>query len=130
MDEDGRFAGLPRTALRDGRVVIEAENRRARRRGLARLDRLAPDHALHIPQCPSVHTFGMRFDLDLIWLSKAGTVVRVDRGVPRGRIRVCLRARSVIETVAGQVDGFLSAGAGTDTSAGAESAGAESTGAG
>jgi hypothetical protein len=108
---DGRFAGLPRAALSDDLVLIEARTHRARRRGLARLDSLAPDHALHIPGTPSVHTFGMRFDLDLIWLGRDGAVVRVDRAVPRGRTRWCLRARSVIETVAGRADAFLAAGA-------------------
>jgi hypothetical protein len=108
---DDRFEGLPRRVLSDGRVVIQAATHRSRRRGLARLDALAPTDALHIPQCPSVHTFGMRFALDLIWLAKDGQLVRVDRAVPRGRMRVCLRARSVIETVAGEADAFLAAGA-------------------
>jgi hypothetical protein len=108
---DDRFEGLPRRVLSDGRVVIEAATHRSRRRGLARLDALAPTDALHIPQCPSVHTFGMRFALDLIWLAKDGRVVRVDRAVPRARMRLCLRARSVIETVAGEADAFLAAGA-------------------
>jgi uncharacterized membrane protein (UPF0127 family) len=108
---DGRFADLPRTTLPGGLVLIEAATHRARRRGLARLDHLAAGHALHISQTPSVHTFGMRFDLDLIWLGRNGAVVRVDRAVPRGRMRFCARARAVIETVAGQADAFLSAGA-------------------
>jgi uncharacterized membrane protein (UPF0127 family) len=108
---DGRFAGLPRRALAGELVLIAAATHRSRRRGLARLDRLAADHALHITQTPSVHTVGMRFDLDLIWLGRNGQVVRVDRAVPRGRMRFCLRARSVIETVAGQADAFLAAGA-------------------
>lgn len=107
---DGRFAGLPRRELGDGLVVIEAQTHRSRRRGLAKLDALAPDHALHIPQTPSVHTFGMRFALDLIWLDRHGGLVRVDRDVPRGRLRFCGGARSVIETVAGQADAFVAAG--------------------
>jgi uncharacterized protein len=107
---DPRFDGLPRRELRDGRVVIEAQTRGSRRRGLAKLDSLAPEQALHIPQCPAVHTFGMRFALDLIWLAKDGTVVRVDRNVPRARMRICARARSVVETGAGQADAFLAAG--------------------
>jgi uncharacterized membrane protein (UPF0127 family) len=109
--EDSRFDGLPRRELSNGRVVIEAATHRSRRRGLARLDALPADRALHIPQCPSVHTFGMRFALDLIWLARDGSVVRVDRGVPRARMRLCVRARSVIETLAGQADAFLAAGA-------------------
>jgi hypothetical protein len=105
-----RFDGLPRHALTGGRQVVEATSRRSRRRGLSRLDSLPPDRALHIPKCPAVHTFGMRFDLDLIWLDKTGRVVRVDRGVPARRMRACRRARSVVETLAGEADAFLAAG--------------------
>ncbi len=105
-----RFEGLPRRELGDGLVVIEARTHRSRRRGLARLDVLAPEHALHIPGTPSVHTFGMRFALDLIWLGGDGRVVRVDRDVPRRRMRFCGRGRSVIETVAGRADAFLAHG--------------------
>lgn len=109
MSGDDRFAGLPRRELPGGRVIIEAQTHRSRRRGLARLDALPADQALHIPSTPSVHTFGMRFSLDLIWLDGAGGVVRVDRDVPARRMRTCLRARSVIETAAGQADAFLEA---------------------
>jgi uncharacterized protein len=108
-----RFEGLPQRALGAGRTVIEARTHRSRRLGLARLDRLASDRALHIPQCPAVHTFGMRFALDLIWLAKDGTVVRVDHDVAPARMRICLRARSVVETSAGQADAFIAAGLAT-----------------
>jgi uncharacterized membrane protein (UPF0127 family) len=107
-----RFEQLPARSLDGGRVVIEASTHRARRRGLSRLDALPPDRALRIPRCPSVHTFGMRFPLDLIWLDRRDRPVRVDRDVPRNRIRICLRARSVIETLAGEADAFLAAGLG------------------
>jgi uncharacterized membrane protein (UPF0127 family) len=106
-----RFAALPRRRLQNGLVIIEAQTHRSRRRGLSRLDALAPDHALHIPGTAAVHTFGMRFALDLIWLAKDGTMVRVDRGVAPGRMKACRKARSVIETGAGQAEAFLAAGA-------------------
>ena len=48
----------------------------------------------------------MRLRLDLIWLARDGTVVRVDRDVPPRRMRFCRGARSVVETVAGQGDAF------------------------
>jgi uncharacterized protein len=111
-DHAERFAGAPGAALAGGLTVIEAKTRKTRRRGLARLDGFPRDHALLIPQCPAVHTFGMRFALDLIWLRRDQTVARVDRGVPPNRMRGCARARSVIETVAGQADAFLAAGIG------------------
>jgi uncharacterized protein len=105
-----RFEGLPRRELDDGLAVIEAATRRARTIGLARLDALPDDVALLIPRCRSVHTFSMRFPLDLVWLDAAGAVVRVDRDVPPRRVRTCLRARSVLECVAGRAGAFLSAG--------------------
>jgi len=56
-----------------------------------------PASGLLLPRTRSVHTFGMRFALDLHWLDRDGAVVRVDRAVPPRRLRTCLRARSVLE---------------------------------
>ena len=103
----GRLDALPGRDLPGGLRVVEARTRAERAKGLARLDAMPPGLALHIPRCRSVHTFGMRFALDLIWLDRAGAVVRVDRGVPPRRVRTCLRARSVTETAAGGADAFL-----------------------
>lgn len=108
-DHTERFADLPHRTLAGGVVLVEARTSKARRRGLSRLDSLPPDHALRI-RTTSVHTFGMRFGLDLIWLDRQGAVVRVDRDVPPNRMRACWRARAVVETLAGQADAFLSAG--------------------
>ena len=110
---DPRFDGLPAT-LHGTLTVIEARTHRSRRRGLSRLDALPADHALHIPATPSVHTFGMRFALDLIWLGRDGQITRIDRDVAPRRMRFCRGARSVIECNAGTADAFravLSAGA-------------------
>ena len=52
----------------------------------------------------------MRFPLDLIWLDKAGQVVRIDPSVPPRRLKTCLRARSVIEARGGTADAFVAAG--------------------
>jgi uncharacterized membrane protein (UPF0127 family) len=105
-----RFSNLPQRWLTGGLVVFLATTRVARARGLARLDALDPVAGLHIPACRSVHTFGMRFALDLVWLDADGAVLRVDRGVRPRRLRVCWAARSVVEVVAGQADGFVEAG--------------------
>jgi uncharacterized membrane protein (UPF0127 family) len=73
----------------------------ARWRGLAFRDPPAAPEALHIPRCRSVHTFGMRYPLDLVWLDGGGAVVRIDRGVRPCRVRCCRAARSVVELHAG-----------------------------
>ena len=105
-----RLDALPGRDLPGGLRVAEARGRAARAKGLARLDAMPPAVALHIPRCRSVHTFMMRFPLDLIWLGRSGAVVRIDRAVPPRRVRTCLRARSVVEAGAGRADAFLAAG--------------------
>ena len=64
--------------------------------GLA-LRRRPPTRALLLPRCRSVHTFGMRFPLDLIWLDRDGRVLRVDEAVPPWRVRSCRGAAAVLE---------------------------------
>jgi uncharacterized protein len=105
-----RLDALPARELTGGLRVARAERRADRMKGLAKLDAMPPSHALHIPRCRSVHTFTMRFPLDLIWLGGDGTVVRVDRAVPPNRMKLCLRARSVVEANAGTADAFVDAG--------------------
>lgn len=106
-DYTKRFEGQPRHTLAGGVTLVDASTGKARRRGLSRLDSLPADHALRI-RTVSVHTFGMRFALDLIWVDKQGSVVRVDRNVGPKRMRACFKARSVVETLAGHADAFLS----------------------
>ena len=76
--------------------ILVARSRLARLLGLALRPR-PPAHALLLPRCRSVHTFGMRFPLDLIWLDSDGRVVRVDEAVPPWRVRSCRGAAAVLE---------------------------------
>jgi uncharacterized protein len=85
-----------------GVQIVVAESRWARLRGLA-LQRRLPDAAgLLIPRCRSVHTFGMRFALDLVWLDERGRVLALDAGVPPWRVRCRRDAAAVLEAPAGQ----------------------------
>jgi uncharacterized protein len=105
-----RLSGLPARELPGGLRVAQALSRASRLKGLARLDAIPAGVALHLPRCRSVHTFTMRFPLDLVWLGADGRAVRVDRSVPPRRLKTCLRARAVVETPAGGADRFLAAG--------------------
>jgi uncharacterized membrane protein (UPF0127 family) len=107
-----RLDALPGRELPGGLRVAEARSRPARMKGLAGLDTMPPTAALHIPRCRSVHTFTMRFPLDLIWLDRDGRPVRVDRAVAPRRLKGCAKARSVVEANAGTADAFLAAGLG------------------
>jgi uncharacterized protein len=84
---------------------------RARLLGLSRRDRAAAGPGLLIPRCASVHTFGMRFELDLYFLDRKGRVISVRRRVPPRRIAWHPRARSVLEIPSRE--GGESAAAGT-----------------
>jgi uncharacterized membrane protein (UPF0127 family) len=71
--------------------------RRARLLGLSLLDREAAGTGLLIPGCRSVHTFGMRFGLDLVFLDADMEPVSIRRRVPPRRIATERRARFVLE---------------------------------
>jgi uncharacterized membrane protein (UPF0127 family) len=106
---EARLGGLAVEDVGEGLTLHRARAFSERRRGLAKMAPMPDDHALHILRCNSVHTLGMRFDLDLVWLAKDGSVVRVDEGVAPRRMRGCLRARTVIETRAGSGRRFADA---------------------
>lgn len=92
-----RFRGLGRTAA-GGRTVPVAAGLRARLLGLAWLDRAAAGEGLLIPRCSSVHTFGMRFALDVAFLDREGRVISRRSAVPPRRIVRQPGARAVLET--------------------------------
>ena len=67
--------------LRDGEVLASlevADTRAARRRGL--LGRDGIDGALLLAPARSVHTFGMRFPIDVAWLRRASSPCCGPRG--------------------------------------------------
>ena len=95
-------------------VVHEADGFVSRLLGLARMSpyELPAGHSLLLRRCSSIHTFGMRFALDVAFAAPDGTVLRVIRGVPPNRVRRCPNARLVLETHAGELGRFLEDGRG------------------
>jgi uncharacterized membrane protein (UPF0127 family) len=72
-----------------------------RRRGLLGRDGLAEGSALIIAPCQAVHTFRMRFPIDIVFANRQGLVVRVRSTVGARRIAGAWRAFAVIELPAG-----------------------------
>ncbi|CAB4881110.1 unannotated protein [freshwater metagenome] len=107
MSVPARLTALPARQLPAGFTVYESVTLRSRALGLAGVDALSPHRGLHLRPCRAVHTFGMRFALDLVWLDSHGEPLRVDRDVPPARHRACRRARSVIEVAAGSADALI-----------------------
>ncbi len=76
----------------------------ARMRGLLGRRGLAPGHAMYICPCPSIHTFGMQFALDLVFVDKALQVVRIVWDVgPHKMVTGGRGAHAVFEFEAGNV---------------------------
>jgi uncharacterized membrane protein (UPF0127 family) len=73
-----------------------------RLRGLAWRRRVQAGPGLLIPRCSSVHTFGMRFDLDVYFLDREGRVISVRRRVPPSRALWCRGASAVLEIPSGE----------------------------
>jgi len=91
-----RFRGLEREEILGFEVPV-AETPLSRLLGLALLHRDRAGAGLLIPRCRSVHTFGMLFRLDLVFLDAEGRVVGLRRAVPPGRLIRCPGAMAVLE---------------------------------
>jgi len=85
-----------------GREVPVARGFAARLFGLAGLDRSEAGAGLLIPRCSHVHTFGMRFALDLVFLDAAGRPLLVARSVPPRRFAGLCGASAVLELPRGE----------------------------
>lgn len=69
------------------------------------------ERGLWLVPCDAVHTMGMSFPVDLVFVDGGGRIRRIDAAVPPWRFRICLGAHSVIELAAGQAQRLgLSAG--------------------
>ncbi len=91
-----RLRGLP-TALVMGRRVPVAWGGRSRLLGLAGLDRGVAGRGLLIPRCRGIHTFGMRFTLDLVFLDGEMRPIGMRSGVGPHRLAGSRAACAVLE---------------------------------
>ncbi|MCX6590258.1 MAG: DUF192 domain-containing protein [Acidobacteria bacterium] len=78
-----------------------ANTSRLRRTGLLQHERLEPGDGLWIVPCEAVHTFGMKFEIDVLFLNKKKQVLKIRHSMPRRRMSLLLWAHSVLELPAG-----------------------------
>ena len=74
-----------------------------RTRGLLGRKALGVNEALWITPCNSVHSVGMSYALDLVYINKQQEVIKLVQGLRPLRVSAALRAHSVIELRAGEV---------------------------
>jgi uncharacterized membrane protein (UPF0127 family) len=83
-------------------AVEAAVDSTSRRRGLLGRDSLAPGSALVIAPSNGVHTFFMRFAIDVVFAARDGRVVKVVQAVQPWRATIAWSAFAVIELAAGE----------------------------
>ena len=88
-----------------GDAVRVADRFFPRLRGLLGTDGLASGEGLWVSPCSSIHSFGMRFEFDALFLGPDGKVVGRYERFRRNRIsRVFWNARGVLELPAGTIE--------------------------
>jgi uncharacterized membrane protein (UPF0127 family) len=65
---------------------------------------LPEGEGLWIVPCEGVHTFGMKFTIDVIYLNKKRVVLKLRPNMVKRRISFCLSAHSVVELPAGTIE--------------------------
>ncbi len=78
-----------------------ADTSRKRNVGLLKHKSLPAGQGLWIVPCEGIHTFGMKFAIDVVFLDRKKKVMKVRPDMGRRRISLCLLAHSVLELPAG-----------------------------
>lgn len=88
-----------------GERVRVADRVWPRLRGLLGHPEPAPGEGLLIEPCNGIHTLGMRYPIDVLFLRRDGVVIRCERALPPSRfVPWVRRAHHVIELRAGTID--------------------------
>jgi uncharacterized membrane protein (UPF0127 family) len=87
------------TMLADRALIADTST--TRKTGLLKHERLDPGEGLWIKPCEGVHTVGMKFPIDVLFLDKKRKVVKIRAAMPRWRMAACLWAHSVLELPSG-----------------------------
>jgi len=94
--------------VRTGQVVarelLTAFDSASRRKGLLGRDSLPEGAAMLIAPSNAVHTFFMRFPIDVAFLARDGRVLKVRHAVPARRMTAAIRAYAVAELPAGTLE--------------------------
>jgi uncharacterized membrane protein (UPF0127 family) len=73
-----------------------------RMKGLLGRKSRPPNEGILIRPAPSIHTFFMRFPIDVVFLSRDGEVLKIAEHVSPWRARSCRHSYAVLELAAGE----------------------------
>jgi uncharacterized membrane protein (UPF0127 family) len=83
--------------------IEPAFDSRARRKGLLGRQFLPSDVVLAIAPSNAVHTFGMQFPIDILFVTRDGTVIKRVLSLKARRLSASCRAFAVLEFAAGNL---------------------------
>lgn len=86
-------------SLGDAVEVAEKSSRRVV--GLLKNSGLQPGHGLWIIPCEGIHTFFMKFAIDVVYIDRKQRVRKIVPNLPPWKVSLCLPAHSVLELPAG-----------------------------
>ncbi len=73
--------------------------------GLLGTDHIDKNKVLYIPSCSSIHTIGMKYPIDLLFLDKQGVIIKkITHLQPNKTTKNYFKAKSVLEFADGQTD--------------------------
>ena len=84
--------------------LLTAFDSASRRTGLLQHESLPAGTGIIIAPSNAIHTFFMRFAIDVAFVAKDGTVVKLRAGVPPWRMAAALRGYAVVELPAGTIE--------------------------
>lgn len=85
-------------------TVEPAFDSTSRKRGLLGRSTLAQNTAIVLAPCSAIHTFGMRFPIDVIFAARDGRVLKIRRAMGASSASMALRAFAAIEMAAGEAE--------------------------
>ena len=91
-----RMVNITRNRVLASNLVV-ADTSSTRRRGLLGRTSMEPGEGLWIRPCESVHCFGMKFTIDVLYLDRKLRVRKIRSSMKPWRISACLVAHSVLE---------------------------------
>lgn len=101
---------LVRNQTRDTLLASAAEmadTSAKRRTGLLKHTRFEPGEGLWIVPCEAVHSFGMKFAIDVLFLDRSKKIRKARSNMAPRRMAICLPAHSVLELPAGTIASTL-----------------------
>ena len=81
-----------------------ADTSAKRRTGLLKHSRLEAGEGLWIAPCEAVHSFGMKFAIDVVYLDRKKRVRKIRKEMVPRRLSACLSAHSVLELPVGVIE--------------------------